>query len=36
MNDIPCGLTILFVEVYVDHGQHVTCPRTLVLCGIMI
>ena len=29
MNDIPCGLIVLFVEVYMecDHGRHVTCPR---------
>ena len=36
MNDIPCGLGILFVEVYVDLGQHVTYPRAPVLCGILI
>ena len=36
MNDIPCVLIILFVEVYVDYGRHVTCPRAPVPCGILI
>ena len=36
MNDITCGLIILFVEVFVDHGRHVTCPRAPVPCGILI